>query len=77
MLLSCSMVNNNKQSATTQGVDPEKLTPATIKTYLQKDIGLAVGCLNAILSDPDMLESLAQFMYGRYLNASHKPKTEE
>lgn len=50
---------------------PSEITQQAVKQYLVKDLSIAISCLNAIQSDPDLLEHLAQFMHGRFVNAKH------
>jgi len=45
-----------------------EVTPEQIKQYLQKDLSIALACLHAIYSDPDLLRLLADFMHGRQVN---------
>lgn len=59
-----SPVTPEAQGASGVVVDREK-----IKEWLKHDLGAAISCLNAIYSDPPMLDSLAEFMYGRFSNA--------
>lgn len=66
-------LNNQAQSA--PGVDDataEAVTVEGVKGYLKKDLSLALGCINAILSDEDLLENLAHFMHGRFQNHLHE-----
>lgn len=56
---------------TTLGVE---VSPKQIAEFLKKDLAIAINCLAAIHSDPDMIDSLAAFMYGRYLNSKNKPE---
>lgn len=44
----------------------------TVTSYLKKDLQVAISCLNAIYSDPDLLSHMAHFMHGRFTNAQHK-----
>lgn len=38
---------------------------------LKRDLPVAIGCLNAIYSDPEMMANLAAFMFGRWANAQN------
>lgn len=67
------MEKSSKNGTEAQGADVQEV-PGTISRqdigkFVKRDIGFAFDCLRAIVSDPDMMESLADFMYGRYLNA--------
>jgi hypothetical protein len=72
----CVMEKNQNTSAPAQGAESESLTVETVKKYLTKDLSIAISCLNAIQSDPDLLEHLAHFMHGRFVNAKHAAKAE-
>jgi len=37
--------------------------------WLNRDLSVAISCLSAIQSDPDLLNSLAVFMQGRLINS--------
>jgi len=60
-----------QQGVPTLGVDAPSITPELVKEYLKKDLAVAVSCLNAMLSDPDLLEYLATFMAGRWNNVQN------
>lgn len=64
----------NAQNGAGQGPDTVEITHEKVVQYLKKDLGNAIGCLNAIQSDPDMLNALATFMLGRFNN--HKLQEE-
>lgn len=40
----------------------------TIQDFLRKDLSIAISCLNAIHTDPDLLAHMAAFMHGRMIN---------
>lgn len=67
--------NNNGKEA--QGAELPLLTQADVVRMLKRDLPMAINCLDAIYSDPDMLESLATFMYGRYMNNRNKQELEK
>lgn len=52
------------------------VTLQDVKTWLKKDIAVAVSCLNAIHTDPDLQEHIASFMFGRLQNAQQKKAME-
>lgn len=54
------------QGAETQAV--EVPTIEKIEGYLRKDLGVAIKCLEAIHSDPDLIRSMATFLMGRFEN---------
>lgn len=39
-----------------------------IESFLSRDLSVAISCLNAIQSDPDLCRHMAEFMHGRYKN---------
>lgn len=65
--------------ASTQGVDPslqrENFDVAGIKAAVVGDLRNAVMLLNAIQSDPDLVEQLAVFIHGRIMNKENKDQT--
>lgn len=66
------MEKNQANGQAAPGADQaivEAITPERVKELLQKDLSIAVACLNAILSDPDLMDSTAHFMAGRWANA--------
>lgn len=67
----CVMKEKIDTETTTLGVE---VSPKQIAEFLKKDLAIAINCLSAIHSDPDMMDSLAAFMYGRYLNFKNKPE---
>jgi len=69
------MSNQNTSTAEAQGA-PAVLTLDQVEKYLVKDIAVAISCLSAIQSDPDLLRSMAAFMLGRLENSKMQPKEE-
>lgn len=64
------MNKNQVTDSKAQGAAPVKsLDAKTIASYLKKDLEVAIGCLNALHSDPDLLMAMATFMQGRMENA--------
>lgn len=72
-----TLEHNGKQS--TQGVDSslqrETFDLAAIKKALVGDLKNTILLLNAIQSDPDLLEQLAVFIHGRINNQENKAQT--
>lgn len=71
------MKEQTKNAETVPGTDDaiaEAITFETVRNYLKKDLSIALSCMNAIMSDPDLLDSVAHFMHGRWQNAKHKPQ---
>lgn len=73
------MKKSSLNGSEAQGVDTEhveeakkQVTVETTKEWLKKDLGIAITCLNAMYTDPDLLENLAEFLHGRWMNAKHK-----
>lgn len=65
------MEKNHKAVSQAQGAEDTQETPVTVeqvKKYLVKDVSIALSCLDAIASDPDLLDVIAHFMHGRYMN---------
>lgn len=71
-------MENNKHNGTgaAQGAEPLELREGfdvpTLKRSLQNDIKNTVLLLNAIQSDPDLVEQLAVFIHGRITNKENK-----
>lgn len=72
------MKNNTSKSAEAPGAEAtpktEDVNIEVIKVWLEKDLRFAVSLLTAIHSDPDLIASVATFMFGRLQN--QKQKTE-
>lgn len=71
------MTKNTQQADPTPGVEEalqQAINPTLVKDYLTKDLSVAIACLNAIQSDPDLLDHMAHFMAGRWQNAQSKPQ---
>lgn len=51
-----------------QGAGVPPINVETVKGYLNKDLSIAISCLQAIQSDPDLLQTMAVFMHGRMIN---------
>lgn len=62
------MENIIQKDAQALGAAVPPITPELVKEYLRKDLSVAISCLNAIQSDPDLMDSLAHFMAGRWNN---------
>lgn len=45
-------------------------TVTQVNEWLKADLGRAIACLNALYSDPDLLQAMAVFMHGRFVNAA-------
>lgn len=57
-----------------QGAETQEVPLPDVKTvekWLVQDLKSAIGCLNAIYSDPDLCHQMAVFMHGRAQNARH------
>jgi len=69
------MKKQQSQAAPSQGeavAEGKKLvTVETVREYLNKDLSVAIQCLNAIQSDPDLMETMAHWMHGRWMNAQN------
>jgi len=51
-----------------------EITVQKVEEYLKKDLSVALSCLHAIYSDPDLLRYMAIFMRGRQLNFEQSQK---
>lgn len=75
------MKKENGKATAAQGAEVAKekgeITLVTIKKWLKHDLSAAVSCLNAIQTDPDLLDSVAMFMFGRFQNDMNKKKAEQ
>lgn len=61
----------------TEDFDSEEIvkgavTREMVHDFLKKDLMCAINCLDAVYRDQDLLNSMVDFMYGRYQNAKHK-----
>lgn len=73
------METKTQSAPATQGAaaEPTDISVNTITEYLKKDLSIAISCLNAIQSDPDLINHLAQFMHGRFINAKHAEENQK
>jgi len=71
--LHCVMKKNQEQDVGPQGVDMSKIDLDQVKKWLRHDIGVAIGCLNAIQSDQAIMDQIAVFMLGRMKNQLNNP----
>jgi len=62
---------NGTVTESAQGVESVDL--AKVQEWMKRDISFAISLLNAIYSDPDLMESVAHFMLGRLNNSKNKP----
>lgn len=65
------MENSIQTDAQAQGATVPPITPELVKEYLTKDLSVAISCLVAIQSDPELLDYLAVFMTGRWQNVQN------
>lgn len=65
------MEKNQAKNGQALGAEP---TVEKVLEYLKKDLSVAIACLNAMYSDPDLLHSLAIWMHGRWTNSKHLPE---
>jgi len=68
------MEKNNTNGQAPQGAAYQEVTQEGIRIFLERDITVACSCLNAIQNDQDLLDMIAQFMYGRYVNSQEALK---
>lgn len=65
------MKNNKFKAEPVQGAEPakeEEVNLEQVRKWLKKDLAMAISCLNAVYTDPDLIESVAVFMMGRMTN---------
>lgn len=68
-------MNNNGQVSEVLGTEaPGQKVPTLkeVQTFLKKDLGMAISLLDAIYRDTNTMNNLAEFLYGRYLNAKEQ-----
>lgn len=67
------MNNKNTQNGTpAPGAAVPEITTEKVTEYLKHDLSVAISCLTAIQSDPDLLQHMAIFMHGRMTNHQNK-----
>jgi len=66
------MEKNTKLDSSAQGAEIPNITPELVRQYLNRDLSVAISCLQAIQSDPDLLDNLSAFMAGRWQNEQNK-----
>lgn len=71
------MEKNNLKEKLSQGDDSQEITREKIKKWLTHDLGAAISCLNAIQSDPDLLDAMVTFMFGRFKNEQQRKEAEK
>lgn len=50
------------------GTPSQDVDLSTVRQWLQEDVRRAVAVLNAVQSDPNVLDRIAEVFYGRILN---------
>lgn len=71
------MSTTSKKAPTTQGVEGDITSLKQIKEWVKTDVARAISFLNAIHSDPDLIDHVATFMYGRLQNDLERKRREE
>lgn len=72
------MKNKIKNGQSAQGAEsPKTPTEGQVKEWLKRDIASCINLLDAIYQDPGTMDSLASFLYGRYMNSKHKEELEK
>lgn len=67
------MEKNSQNGTTARGAKVSKpITESEVKKFLKSDIASCINLLDAIYQDEGTMDSLATFLYGRYMNAKHK-----
>lgn len=81
------MNKSNTKKAQVQGTDaPVSQVPREtkstdtnrdqVKSWLEKDLKMAISLLTALYTDPDLLNAIADFMHGRIMNDKAKQALE-
>jgi len=72
------MNNQNGKVAEALGAEATKkvFTPDEVRTLVKRDVHTAILLLDAIYRDPNTLDAVADYLYGRYQNAKHKEELE-
>lgn len=52
-------------------VAPVEVTLEKVKEWSKRDIGCAISFLNAIHQDPDLMDAVCTFIYGRFQNSKN------
>lgn len=73
------VMNSTKEKVqSSQGVDsqvdPSSVDISVIEKALKQDVFMAILCLDAMYSDPDLLRHVALFMQGRAINQANAAK---
>lgn len=69
------MEKHQQKTRVSQGDEPgtiEDVTIEHVRNWLKHDLSSAISCLTAMNTDPDLLESIAIFMHGRFVNSEAK-----
>lgn len=65
-------MNTNGKVSEAQGAETQELpkvpTIQEVRNFLKKDLGMCITMLDAIYKDPNTLNSLADFLHGRFIN---------
>lgn len=69
------MENKNKNGSSAQGAE-QPLTLTMVKDFTKKDIACCMHLLEAIYRDQPTMDALADYLFGRYMNAKHKEDLE-
>jgi len=64
---------SNEQGSSQAG-QFENITIDQVKKWLALDLGSAAMSINAILSDPDILNQVAMFLHGKFENEQARKK---
>lgn len=60
-----------------QGTPVGDVTLKQVKEWTKNDVARCLSFLNAIYSDPDLIDHIATFMYGRLQNDLERKRREE
>lgn len=63
---------NGVKAQGAENTEKVEVTLDVVKKWLRHDLGAAISCLNAIQTDPALMDAVAEFMYGRFINSVNK-----
>lgn len=66
------MEKQEKVVDSAQGADTQEVQVPQVKEWLKRDLSLALHVLEAVYSDPDLMDQVAVFMAGRIQNAKNR-----
>lgn len=72
------MENKIKNGQSAQGAEsPKTISEKQVREFVKRDVASCINLLDAIYQDEGTMDSLASFLYGRYMNSKHKEELEK